>query len=229
MKTTLSYFHQNLYIINRLHVHTVPSRSQVTFTRIHTFLLLHVCLYITLSQCCNFRSMLQSLAHGNVLHEHYQKIFTNVNKYTLGFNRYKWTKNPGKNMEEETWHVSRDEFLAPHCMNVPVWRPVKLKMESNRYQSRIIGHHLAKVEEIPTSGYRDMSLGRLTNWRTDRNTRHFNIIIFYILGFTLYGVIIVNQLYCGCCDILSMFMDEKCQQLVKYRMCKVPKTDSCMI
>ena len=30
-----------------------------------------------------------------------------------------------------------------------------------------------------------------------------------MLGFTVYGVIIVNQLYCGCCDMQSMYMDEK--------------------
>ena len=76
-------------------------------------------------------------------------------------------------------------------------------IKPNGHQSRVIGHHLAHVEEILTSGYRDISSDRLT----DRNTTYFNISD--ILGFTFYGVIMVNQLYCGCCDILSMCMDEK--------------------
>ena len=50
-----------------------------------------------------------------------------------------------------------------------------------------------------------------------------------MLGFTFYGVIIVNQLYGGCCDMLSMFMDEKLHQLVTYPVCEVSKTDFCMI
>ena len=45
----------------------------------------------------------------------------------------------------------------------------------------------------------------------------------YILGFTFYCVIIVNQLYCGFCDILSMFMDDKCHQLVRYQCVKCLK------
>ena len=52
-----------------------------------------------------------------------------------------------------------------------------------------------------------------------------HLYISYILGFTFYGVIIVNQLYCGCCNVLSMFMDEKHHQLVTNPVCEVPKTD----
>ena len=37
------------------------------------------------------------------------------------------------------------------------------KMEPNGHQSRIIAHHLAHVEEIPTSGYWDMSSDGLTD------------------------------------------------------------------
>ena len=49
------------------------------------------------------------------------------------------------------------------------------KMEPNRHQSWVIGHHLAQIEEIPTGGYRDMSSGG----RTDRNTRHLKISHIY--------------------------------------------------
>ena len=39
-------------------------------------------------------------------------------------------------------------------------------MEPNGHQSWVIGHHLAQVEEIPTSSYRDVSLDRLTDGLT---------------------------------------------------------------
>ena len=45
-------------------------------------------------------------------------------------------------------------------------------------------------------------LGRTDRW-TDRNIRHFNIS-FIILGFTFYGVIIVNQCVVICCLCLWM-------------------------
>ena len=90
-------------------------------------------------------------------------------------------------------------------------------MEPNRHQSRVIGHHLALVEEIPTSGYWDMSLNGQKDWQTDWLETQ-DILI-------LYGVIIVNQLYCGCCDMLSIFMDKKHHQLVTYPVCEMPKTD----
>ena len=37
------------------------------------------------------------------------------------------------------------------------------KIEPHGLQSRVIGHHLVQVEEIPTSGYRNMSSGRYTH------------------------------------------------------------------
>ena len=44
-----------------------PSRLQLIYT---LFVVLHIRLYVTLLiQCCNFHSMLQSLAYGNVLRE----------------------------------------------------------------------------------------------------------------------------------------------------------------
>ena len=60
-------------------------------------------------------------------------------------------------------------------------------------------------------------------------TRDIFIYFLYILGFNFYSVIIVNQLYCGCCDMLSMYMDEKHHHLVIYPVCEVHKTDFCMI
>ena len=89
----------------------------------------------------------------------------------------------------------------------------------------IIGHHLAQVEEIPTSGYRDVRLDRWMDGRTE--TPGILICLLYT-RFHFYGVIIVHP-YCGCCDMLSMFMDEKCHRLVTYPVCELPKTDFCII
>ena len=36
-------------------------------------------------------------------------------------------------------------------------------MEPNGHQSQVIGHHLAQVEDIPTTSHRDMSLDGLTD------------------------------------------------------------------
>ena len=60
-------------------------------------------------------------------------------------------------------------------------------------------------------------------------TQDILIYISYIVGFMFYGVIIVNQLYCGCCDIHTMFMDEKRHQLVTYPVCELTKNVFCMI
>ena len=46
-----------------------------------------------------------------------------------------------------------------------------------------------------------------------------------LTGFTFDGVIIANQLYCGCWDMLSMFVNE----MLTYPVCEVPKTDFCII
>ena len=69
-----------------------------------------------------------------------------------------------------------------------------------------------------------MSLDELTDWRTDWQKHETFSYISYILGFTFYGVITVNQFYCGY-DMLHSFMDEKRHQLVTYPVCKVPKND----
>ena len=96
------------------------------------------------------------------------------------------------------------------------------KMEPSGHQSRVIGHHLAKVEEILTRDYERRWTYRLMNGLTETQDM-------LILGFTFHDVTIVNQLYCGCCDMLFMFIDEKHHQLVTYPVCEVPKTDLCMI
>ena len=46
-------------------------------------------------------------------------------------------------------------------------------------------------------------------------------------GTGLFVRCLVNELYCGCCDMLSMFMDEKRQ--VTYPVCEVPETDFYMM
>ena len=38
------------------------------------------------------------------------------------------------------------------------------KIKPNGHQSRVIDHHLAQTEGIPTRSYQDMSLDRLTEW-----------------------------------------------------------------
>ena len=90
--------------------------------------------------------------------------------------------------------------------------------------------YLAQIERNSYQQLWRYELGQ-TDRLTNRLTETWSILIYisYILGFTCYGIIIVNQEHCGCCDVLSMFIDEKLHQLVTYPVCEAPKTDFCVI